>query len=289
MKVVVTGASGQLGSDVVEKLKENGHNTVGLSRKNADITDYAAVKEILVREKPDALIHCAAWTDVDSAELEENKPQVRKINAGATENLAGICSGINCKMIYISTDYVFGSCGTEPIDADSKSFHALNYYGSTKLEGEFAVLNNLDKYFIVRTSWVFGLNGKNFVRTMLDLSEKYSSVKVINDQIGTPTYTRDLAGLLSCMIESDRYGCYNAANEGGFISWYDFAKEIFRQAGKNIEVVPVTAEEYGLSKAMRPYNSRFDKSKLPANGFAPLPHWKDALGRYLKELKDRTA
>ncbi|MBQ3566548.1 MAG: dTDP-4-dehydrorhamnose reductase, partial [Oscillospiraceae bacterium] len=229
-------------------------------------------------------IHCAAWTAVDAAEDEENIAKVRAVNAGGTQNIAEVCKKLDCKMIYISTDYVFDGQGTEPWKADSTDYAPLGVYGQTKLEGELAVKNTLDKYFIVRIAWVFGKNGNNFVKTMLNVGKKYDTVRVVNDQIGTPTYTYDLAKLLADMAETEKYGCYHATNEGGFISWYDFTCEIFRQAGYETKIVPVTTEEYGLSKAKRPFNSRLDKSKLAENGFTPLPEWKDALERYLKEI-----
>ena len=235
--------------------------------------------------KPDAVIHCAAWTAVDAAEDEENQPKVFAINADGTRNLAEACKAADCKMIYISTDYVFDGQGTEPWQPDDKNYAPLCVYGKSKLMGELAVAETLEKYYIVRIAWVFGVNGKNFIKTMLNVGKKYPEVRVVNDQIGTPTYTYDLARLLVDMAETDKYGYYHATNEGGFISWYDFTCEIFRQAGYNTKVTPVTTAEYGLSKAARPFNSRLDKSKLSDSGFVPLPTWQDALSRYLKEIE----
>ena len=302
MKVFVTGVGGQLGHDVVNALAERGIEAVGsdiapqysgIADGSAvtgapyvqlDITDSAAVAQALLQEKPDAVIHCAAWTAVDAAQDAENIPKVRAINAAGTQNIAAVCKQLDCKMLYISTDYVFDGQGDTPWDPDCKAYKPLNVYGQTKLEGELAVANTLEKYFIVRIAWVFGKNGKNFIKTMLALSEKYDSLRVVCDQIGTPTYTLDLARLLVDMVQSDRYGYYHATNEGGYISWYEFAREIFRQAGKSVAVQPVTTAEYGLSKAARPFNSRLDKSKLTQQGFTPLPTWQDALTRYLKEI-----
>ena len=223
---------------------------------------------------------------MDLAEDEDKQEKVRLINAGGTQNIADACKAIDAKMVYISTDYVFDGQGEEPWQPDCKDYKPLNVYGQTKLEGELAVSNTLDKYFIVRIAWVFGKNGNNFIKTMLNVGKKYDTLKVVNDQIGTPTYTYDLARLLVDMIETDKYGYYHATNEGGYISWYDFAKEIFKQAGYTTQVNPVTTEEYGLSKAARPFNSRLDKSKLVENGFKPLPTWQDALARYLKEMEE---
>jgi len=232
------------------------------------------------------VIHCAAWTAVDLAEEEENIPKVRAINADGTQNIANVCKSLNCKMVYISTDYVFDGQGETPWQPDCKDYKPLNVYGQTKLEGELAVVNTLDKFFIVRIAWVFGLNGKNFIKTMLNVGKKYDTVRVVNDQIGTPTYTLDLSRLLVDMVETEKYGYYHATNEGGYISWYDFACEIFRQAGYSTNVQPVTTAQYGLSKAARPFNSRLDKTKLAENGFTPLPTWQDALRRYLKEIEE---
>ena len=289
MKVLVTGVSGQLGHDVMNELKKRGIDAIGTDVQGScdltlDITNAAAAAETLYQVKPDALIHCAAWTAVDAAEDQE--ALVRSVNATGTANLATACKKAGCKMMYISTDYVFDGQGDTPWQPDCKAYKPLNVYGQTKLEGELAVANSLDAYFIVRIAWVFGKNGKNFVKTMLALSEKYDTLRVVCDQIGTPTYTFDLARLLVDMIETDKYGYYHATNEGGYISWYDFACEIFRQAGLDTKVIPVTTEEYGLSKAARPFNSRLDKSKLTQNGFTPLPTWQDALGRYLKEIQE---
>lgn len=293
MKILVTGASGQLGYDVVNELNKRGHNTIGtdvaLSEKlpivTLDITDEDAVSKTVAEINPDAVIHCAAWTAVDAAEDEENKQKVFAINENGTANLAKACRDIDCKMLYISTDYVFDGQGNTPWQADCKDYAPLNVYGDSKLKGELAVFETLDKYFIVRIAWVFGKNGNNFIKTMLNIGKKYDTLRVVNDQIGTPTYTFDLAKLLADMVETDKYGYYHATNEGGYISWYDFACEIFRQAGYDTKIIPVTTAEYGLSKAARPFNSRLDKSKLAANGFEPLPDWKDALARYLKEIE----
>lgn len=288
MRVFVTGVAGQLGHDVMEELARRGHEGIGSDMQGGcdvvlDITDRAAVEQAIQSAQPDAVIHCAAWTAVDLAEDEEEK--VRAINAGGTENIAAACRAQGCKMMYISTDYVFDGQGDAPWTADCKSYAPLNVYGRTKLEGELAVSRTLDAYFIVRIAWVFGRNGKNFVRTMLNVGKKCDTVRVVSDQIGTPTYTLDLSRLLVDMIETDRYGYYHATNEGGYISWYDFTCEIFRQAGYNTRVVPVTTEEYGLSKAARPFNSRLDKRKLVQMGFNPLPPWQDALARYLEEIE----
>lgn len=302
VKFFVTGVGGQLGHDVMNELLKRGHEGVGsdiLTAYNGiidnspvskapyiplDITDADAVERVITAVNPDAVIHCAAWTAVDLAENAENQEKVRAINAGGTQNIANVCKKLNCKMTYISTDYVFDGQGTAPWKPDCEDYKPLNVYGQTKLEGELAVSRALDKYFIVRIAWVFGLNGKNFIKTMLNVGKTYDTVRVVNDQIGTPTYTLDLARLLIDMNETDKYGYYHATNEGGYISWYDFTKEIYRQAGYTTQVVPVTTAEYGLSKAARPFNSRLDKSKLVEAGFTPLPTWQDALHRYLREI-----
>ena len=284
MKVLVTGVKGQLGFDVVKELKKRGYDAVGVDINEMDITDAEKVTEVITDVNPDVVVHCAAWTAVDAAEDEENIPKVRAINVSGTQNIADVCKNINCKMIYISTDYVFNGLGTEPWQADCRDYDPLCVYGQTKLEGELAVSQTLDKYFIVRIAWVFGKNGNNFIKTMLNVGKKFDTVRVVNDQIGTPTYTYDLARFLVDMAETDKYGYYHVTNEGGYISWYDFTCEIFKQVGYDTEVVPVTTEEYGLSKAARPFNSRLDKSKLTENGFKPLPVWQDALERYLKEI-----
>ena len=311
MRVLVTGVKGQLGHDVMNELAKRGYEGIvsdiapayaGAADGSAvttmpymqlDITDAQAVEEKITEVKPDVVVHCAAWTAVDLAEDDDKVEKVRAINAGGTEHIANVCKKLDCKMVYISTDYVFDGQGTTPWDPDCRDYKPLNVYGQTKLEGELAVSENLDKYFIVRIAWVFGKNGKNFIKTMLNLGKTHERITVVNDQIGTPTYTYDLARLLVDMIETEKYGYYHATNEGGYISWYDFTKEIFRQAvelglseysEERVQVVPVTTEEYGVSKAARPFNSRLDKSKLIKNGFEPLPSWKDALGRYLKEL-----
>ena len=285
MKVLVTGVKGQLGYDVANELTNRGHEAIGVDIAEMDITDKVSVDTVISRVHPEAVIHCAAWTTVDAAEDEENIPKVRAVNVMGTQYIADACKKIDAKMMYISTDYVFDGQGTTPWQPDCKDYKPLNVYGQTKLEGEFAVANTLDKYFIVRIAWVFGVNGKNFIKTMLNVGKTHDTVRVVNDQIGTPTYTYDLARLLVDMIETDKYGYYHATNEGGYISWYDFTKAIYRQAGYNTKVVPVTTAEYGLSKAARPFNSRLDKSKLVENGFKLLPAWQDALARYLKEIK----
>lgn len=302
VKFFVTGVGGQLGHDVMNELLKRGHEGVDSDIQTAysgiidnspvskapyiplDITDADAVERVITAVNPDAVIHCAAWTAVDLAEDAENQEKVRAINAGGTQNIANVCKKLNCKMTYISTDYVFDGQGTAPWKPDCEDCKPLNVYGQTKLEGELAVSRTLEKYFIVRIAWVFGLNGKNFIKTMLNVGKTHDTVRVVNDQIGTPTYTLDLARLLIDMNETDKYGYYHATNEGGYISWYDFTKEIYRQAGYTTQVVPVTTAEYGLSKAARPFNSRLDKSKLVEAGFAPLPTWQDALHRYLREI-----
>ena len=293
MKVFVTGVGGQLGHDVMLELVSRGYEAIGsdLAPTNdtydhyipMDITDPDSVQAVIRQADPDVVIHCAAWTAVDLAE--EKEDLVRSINATGTQHIADVCKALDCKMIYISTDYVFDGQGQTPWVPDQKNYAPLNIYGQTKLEGELAVANTLDKYFIVRIAWVFGRNGNNFIKTMLNLSNKYDSLRVVCDQIGTPTYTLDLSRLLVDMAETDKYGYYHATNEGGYISWYEFACEIFKQANKSMTVTPVTTAEYGLSKAARPFNSRLDKSKLVENGFTPLPHWQDALSRYLQEIE----
>ena len=300
MKVLVTGVNGQLGHDVMNELAKRGHEGIGsdlapsyagvmdgtavtgMPYISLDITDRENVLEAIRNCRPDAVVHCAAWTAVDLAEDEDKADKVRAINAQGTQNIADACKETDCVMLYLSTDYVFDGQGTEPWKPDCKDYKPLNVYGQTKLEGELAVSGTLDKYFIVRIAWVFGLNGKNFIKTMLNVGKTHDTVRVVNDQIGTPTYTFDLARLLVDMIETDKYGYYHATNEGGYISWYDFTCEIYRQAGYDTRVIPVTTQEYGLSKAARPFNSRLDKSKLRENGFTPLPDWKDALARFLK-------
>ena len=302
MKFFVTGVGGQLGHDVMNELLKRGYEGVGSDIQPAysgvddgspvtkadyvqlDIIDKAAVEKIITEIKPDAVIHCAAWTAVDAAEDEENIDRVRAINAGGTRNIAEVCKKLSCKMTYTSTDYVFDGQGDIPWEPDCKDYAPLNVYGQTKLEGELAVSELLDKYFIVRIAWVFGLNGKNFIKTMLSVGKTHDEVRVVCDQIGTPTYTLDLARLLVDMNETEKYGYYHATNEGGYISWYDFTCEIYKQAGYTTKVIPVTTAEYGLSKAARPYNSRLDKSKLVEAGFTPLPTWQDALERYLKDI-----
>ena len=290
MKVLVTGVGGQLGYDVIIELKRRGHEAFGSDITESadiqlDITDKNDVETVLKKVQPDAVIHCAAWTAVDAAEDEDNKEKVYAVNVIGTRNIAEVCKQLGCKMIYISTDYVFNGQGSNPWKADCKEYAPLNYYGKTKLEGELAVAELLEKFFIVRIAWVFGLNGKNFIKTMINVGKKYDSVRVVNDQIGTPTYTYDLARLLVDMVETDKYGYYHATNEGGYISWYDFCCEFYRQYGLKTKVVPVTTEEYGLSKAARPFNSRLDKSKLIEVGFEPLPTWQNAVKRYLEEVE----
>ncbi len=284
MRVLVTGSRGQLGFDVMQELSSRGHEAIGCDLPELDITDGAAVSRLVKEVRPDAVIHCAAWTAVDAAEDEENREKVFAVNAEGTRNVAKAAAETGAKLLYLSTDYVFDGQGTTPWKADETHFAPLNVYGKSKLMGEKAVLELVPRHFIVRIAWVFGLHGKNFVRTMLSLSKTHSSLRVVNDQVGTPTYTPDLSRLLVDMIETDKYGIYHATNEGGYISWYDFACAIFEEAGVKVDVTPVTTEEYGLSKAARPYNSRLDKSKLSENGFTPLPDWRDALHRYIKEL-----
>ena len=293
MKVLVTGVKGQLGYDVVNELEKQNIEAVGVDIEEMDITDSASVNKFIKEVNPDAVIHCAAWTAVDAAEDEDKKEKVKLVNVDGTQNIANVCKELDIKMMYISTDYVFNGEGTEPWQPDCKDYAPQNVYGQTKLDGELAVANTLDKYFIVRIAWVFGKNGNNFIKTMLKVGKNHDQLKVVSDQIGTPTYTFDLAKLLVSMIVTDKYGYYHATNEGGYISWWDFTKEIFKQATemgydryseKNITVTPVTTAEYGVSKAKRPFNSRLDKSKLVENGFTPLPTWQDAVSRYLKEI-----
>ena len=311
MKVLVTGVAGQLGHDVMNELAKRGYEGIGsdiaesyngiqdgtpvvsMPYVQMDITDKASVEKVLTEVNADAVIHCAAWTAVDLAEDEDKKDKVHAVNAEGTKNIADVCKKLDSKMVYTSTDYVFNGQGEEPWQPDCKDYQPLNVYGQSKLDGELAVSETLDKYFIVRIAWVFGKNGNNFIKTMLKVGKNHDKLRVVNDQIGTPTYTFDLARLLVDMIETDKYGYYHATNEGGYISWYDFTKEIFRQAVEQghseygedrIAVDPVTTAEYGVSKAARPFNSRLDKKKLVENGFTPLPTWQDALGRYLKEL-----
>ena len=293
MKVFVTGVNGQLGHDVVFDLQKRGIQAVGsdlapdcasipeLDYEPLDITNAAAVQEVLKRVHPDAVIHCAAWTAVDAAEEPANQAKVHAVNAEGTAHIAQACAQTGCKLMYLSTDYVFDGQGDTPWQPDCKDYAPLNVYGQSKLEGELAVARAVERFFIVRIAWVFGQKGNNFVKTMLKLAQTHDTLRVVCDQIGTPTYTPDLARLLVDMIQTDKYGYYHATNEGGYISWYDFACEIFRQAGRPVKVLPVTTAEYGLSKAKRPFNSRLDKSKLVQMGFQPLPAWKDALERYL--------
>ena len=301
MKVLVTGVGGQLGHDVMNELASRGYEGIGSDIKETysgiqdgtavttmpyvpmDITDAASVEKVLTEAAPDVVVHCAAWTAVDLAEDEDKKDIVKAVNATGTKNIADVCKKLDCKMVYISTDYVFDGQGTTPWEPDCKAYKPLNVYGQTKLDGELAVYNNVDKFFIIRIAWVFGLNGKNFIKTMLNLGKTHDTLTVVDDQIGTPTYTYDLARLLVDMLEKEEYGKYHATNEGGYISWCDFAKEIFRQAGMDVKVIPVSSAEYP-AKAKRPSNSRMEKKKLEEHGFIRLPDWKDALGRYLKEI-----
>lgn len=303
MRVLVTGVAGQLGYDVMNELVKREHEAIGTDIApfyngiqdgadiekqpyyQLDITDSKRVHDLLFELKPEAVIHCAAWTAVDMAEDDDKVEKVRAVNVDGTRNIAEVCKELNCKMVYLSTDYVFDGQGTEPWKPDCKDYKPLNVYGQTKLEGELAVSELLDKYFIVRIAWVFGLNGKNFIKTMLNVGKTHDTVKVVNDQIGTPTYTFDLARLLVDMIETDKYGYYHATNEGEYISWYDFACEIFNQVGYKINVMPVSTKEYGISKADRPFNSRLDRKKLLDNEFVPLPVWQDAVRRYLTEKR----
>lgn len=286
MRVLVTGVKGQLGFDTVNELEKRGHETIGVDIDEMDITDEASVKRVLETEKPEVVIHCAAWTAVDAAEDEENIPKVMAVNVKGTEYIAKVCKKLDCKMIYISTDYVFDGQGVRPWKPEDERA-PLNVYGQSKYEGELAVQDLLEKYYIVRIAWVFGTNGKNFIRTMLNLGKSHDRLTVVDDQIGTPTYTYDLARLLVDMAETDRYGVYHATNEGGYISWYDFTVEIMKQAGKiedqynHVEVIPVGSDQYP-AKAKRPSNSRMDKSKLVENGFTPLPDWKDAVERFVQ-------
>ena len=301
MKIFVTGVGGQLGHDVVNDAICRGHECVGsdIAEQYAgvadgsavvtapyvqlDITDKDAVKKAITDIKPDAIIHCAAWTAVDAAEDEENRDKVDRINHLGTQYIADAAKTVDAKMLYLSTDYVFDGKGERPWEPDDKCYAPLNVYGQSKLDGELAVSSTLEKYFIVRIAWVFGLNGKNFIKTMIDVGKTHDTVRVVNDQIGTPTYTADLARLLVDMIETEKYGYYHATNEGGYISWYDFCVEFYKQHGLETTVIPVTTAEYGLSKAARPFNSRLDRSKLKAAGFIPLPPWQDAVSRYLEE------
>lgn len=316
MKFFVTGVNGQLGHDVMNELQKRGYEGVGsdIAEKYAgvadgspvttmpyislDITNREAVMKAIQEVQPDVVIHCAAWTAVDMAEDDDKVEKVRAVNAGGTQNVADACKAVDCKMLYLSTDYVFDGQGTEPWKPDCKDYKPLNVYGQTKLEGELAVSGTLEKYFIVRIAWVFGLNGKNFIKTMINVGKTHDEVRVVNDQIGTPTYTFDLARLLVDMCETEKYGYYHATNaevtdenagcKTGYISWYDFCCEFYRQCGLKTKVIPVTTKEYGLSKAARPFNSRLDKEKLVKNGFEPLPTWQDAVSRYLKEVSSNT-
>ena len=303
MKVFVTGVCGQLGHDVVNELARRGYQSVGSDIQTVytgvadgsaattvpyvqlDITDKGAVSKVIAEIQPDAIVHCAAWTAVDAAEDEENRTKVNAINHFGTQYIADAAKAVDAKMVYISTDYVFDGQGERPWKPDDKCYAPLSVYGQSKLDGELAVSSILDKYFIVRIAWVFGLNGKNFIKTMINVGKTHDTVRVVNDQIGTPTYTLDLSRLLVDMIETDKYGYYHVTNEGGYISWADLAEESYRIAGMNVNVMRVTTAEYGLTKAARPANSRMDKSKLVEAGFTPLPDWKDAVRRYMKEAQ----
>ncbi len=295
MKAFVTGVGGQLGYDVMNELISRGYEAVGSDILESvsydfkyiqlDITDKKDVNKCLAEIRPDVVIHCAAWTAVDDAEKEGFKEKVYAINVSGTEYIAEACKKLDCKMIYISTDYVFNGEGTEPWLPDCKDYNPINYYGETKLKGEQAVSTIVDKYFIVRIAWVFGLNGKNFIKTMINVGKTHKEVKVVNDQIGTPTYCLDLSRLLVDMSETEKYGYYHATNEGGYISWYDFCVEFYKQYGLDTKVIPVSTEEYGLSIAKRPENSRLEKSKLTESGFKPLPLWQDAVKRYLRDAE----
>ncbi|MBQ8080557.1 MAG: dTDP-4-dehydrorhamnose reductase [Clostridia bacterium] len=291
MNILVTGAAGQLGQACCRALADRGHRVMptdhpaqaGVGLIPLDITDSDAVMDTVRRLRPDKILHCAAWTDVDAAERKENVPKVWAVNADGTRNLALAARNVGAALLYISTDYVFGDSATRPHRPEDRDFCPLNVYGQAKLAGEEHVRSLLKHHYIVRTSWVFGPGGKSFVRTMLRLGNTSDSVRVIDDQVGTPTYAPDLARLLTDLLETDRWGVYHATNEGGYVSWCDFAREIFRQSGSSTCVIPVSTAEYGLSAARRPLNSRLDKACLPANGFMPLPDWRDALGRYLRE------
>lgn len=295
MRFLVTGCNGQLGHDVVKEIIKRQHEVIGtdiIKSENSDypfevlnITNESDVLGIIKRVNPDVVIHCAAYTVVDAAE--DNEELIYNINVKGTENITKACKEIGCKLIYISTDYVFNGKGETPWEADSKEFGPESVYAKTKLEGEHIVSSLLAKYFIVRIQWAFGHGGKNFVKTMINLSKNHKQLRVVSDQIGRPTYTSDVARLLIDMAETDKYGYYHASNEGEYVSWCDFAKAIFKEYGSDCEIIPVTTEEYGLSKAKRPLNSRLDTSKLLSNGFVPLPEWNDALKRFIKELKDK--
>lgn len=294
MKVLVTGVKGQLGHDVANELRKRNHEAIGVDIEEMDITNPESVQKVIPEASPDAVIHCAAWTAVDAAEEEENRQTVVKVNSEGTRTIAAVCKELDIPMMYLSTDYVFDGQGDTPWKPDQKNYAPLNVYGETKLAGEQAVSQILDKFFIIRIAWVFGTHGNNFIKTMLRLGANHDLLTVVDDQIGTPTYTYDLARLLVDMIETKQYGYYHATNEGGYISWYEFACEIFRQAAalghscydtKHLTVKPVSTAEYGLSKAIRPFNSRLDKEKLKEKGFIPLPTWQDALARYLSEIE----
>ena len=305
MKIFVTGVNGQLGHDIINELNRQGIEAVGsditekyagiasdiseMSYISMDITDEASVSRVLNQVHPDAIIHCAAWTAVDAAEDEENQAKVYAINAGGTRTIASVAKRLDAKLLYLSTDYVFDGQGERPWEPDDKCYAPLSVYGKSKLDGELAIAEVSEKFFIVRIAWVFGLNGKNFIKTMINVGKTHDSVRVVNDQVGTPTYTYDLARLLVDMIQTEKYGYYHATNSesepNGYISWYDFCCEFYKQYGLETKVIPVSTAEYGLSKAARPFNSRLDKSKLIEAGFKPLPTWQDAVRRYLKEAQ----
>ena len=303
MRVFVTGVGGQLGHDVMNELAKRRYDGIGTDIKpeysgiqdgsaitkmpyiGLDITDRDAVIRTITDIDPDVIVHCAAWTNVDGAEDLDKKPVVHKINVEGTQNIADAAKAVDAKIVYLSTDYVFNGQGERPWKPDDKNYAPLNYYGQTKLEGELAISSTLDKYFIVRIAWVFGLNGRNFIKTMVNVGRSHNTVRVVNDQVGTPTYCFDLARLLVDMIETEKYGYYHATNEGDYISWYDFTREIYKQAGIDTKVIPVSTKEYGMSIAARPFNSRLNRSKLVEEGFKPLPPWQDAVARYLKEAE----
>lgn len=284
MRVLVTGVKGQLGYDVMRELAKRGIEGVGVDIDEMDITDFDSVDHVITEAAPDAVIHCAAWTAVDAAEDEDKREKVRLVNVEGPRNIAKVCKKLDIKMLQISTDYVFDGQGERPWEPDD-STGPVSVYGTTKRDGENAVMELLDKFFIVRIAWAFGINGNNFVKTMLKAAKTHDTLTVVNDQWGSPTYTYDLARLLVDMIQTDKYGIYHATNEG-FINWYQFATAIFKEAGVNVTVKPVTTAEYGISKAARPFNSRMSKDKLEANGFKRLPAWEDALKRYIQELKE---
>ena len=300
MRVLVTGVNGQLGHDVMLELVRRGYKGIGSGSGEAyrgtddlavmpyiplDITDQDDVNRVIMATAPDTVIHCSAWTAVDAAEEKENRTKVFALNTSGPEYLAKACKAVGAKMIYLSTDYVFNGQGTIRWKPEDRNYAPLNVYGQSKLEGVLSVAGNMDNYFIVRTSWVFGINGTNFISTMIRLGKAHDTVRVVSDQIGTPTYTKDLARLLVDMSETEKYGTYHVTNEGGYCSWFEFCQEVYRQYGLETQIIPVTTAEFGLNRAVRPFNSRLDKSKLSSAGFEPLPDWQDAIGRYLKEAQ----